>query len=641
MRIFAMKVYLLVLLGLLAAVITASATDLRLAQPFQDHMVLQRQMPLPIWGWADPKKTITVKLGDQSATATSDDVGYWCAKLPAMEANATGQIVTVTDGTKTITLNDVLIGEVWFCAGQSNMARTLKGEMLENPQAPKEFYTGDVNYPLVRFINYPNNASATPLAELDPTVDGKAVWEAVGPTTAGDSMCMAFFFGRSLYQDLQVPVGLVQIAVSGTTQTAWVPKDVLDAVKADGVRTYTYDDCFAAAEKSLAGGKDPVKSWADFETAMTAWKANPTGRAPLSIGVMDYPGVLYNALVHPLAPMAMRGVIWHQGEAGPATMYGARMVAAVNAWRKDFGTNFWFMTGTMTRFTIKGPPLVPAAESIRSGVNDQFALEPALFGPDGHGVMVGMLDLGNVGTHWQRKDEAGRRLALAAMDQVYGKPSVYMGPLLADSKIEGSTITCKFTNVGTGLKYTPSIDGISGFILVDKDKAVWATPTIQGTDTITVSDPAIPSPENLYYAYYTNPHETLFNSEGLPAYSFHLKDQPVVRGKPDFELAAPVPAQTDPKAMLNISDVHRYAYVVGFLNGHGVPGPNTIKCYIPKEWAKPAASQDGKDVPLGDLTPDAQGNRFAQVTAESNGPPVVLYDAAQTDALSSANTKRY
>ena len=641
-----MKLHLLVLLGLFLTVEYGRCADLKLAQPFQDHMVLQRQMPVPIWGWDDPNKTVTVKIGDKQATGQSNDTGYWRADLPAMEANSTGQDVTISDGTKTITLKDVLIGEVWICAGQSNMARPVKEEMGENPQAPKDIYA-DNDYPQVRFINYPNACSDTPLADMDPVIDGKAAWQVVGPKTAGDSMCMAFFFGRDLYKDLQVPVGLVQIAVAGTTQTAWGSKAALDATPSTGARTYTYDDCFAAAEKAQAASKDAFKSWADWKTADAAWHANPaksptnpTGRWPATLSILDYPSVLYNALVYPLAPMAMRGMIWHQGEAGPAVNYGARMVAIVNDWRKLFGQNFWFMTGTMTRFTNKSPPLAMSIEYLRSGINDQFALEEKLFGPDGRGVMVGMMDLGNVGTHWQRKDEAGRRLALAAMDHVYGKPSLYMGPLLVDSKIDGSTITCKFDHVGAGLKYEPSIDGISGFILQGKDKGVWATPTIQGTDTLIFSDPAVPDPQNLFYACASNPHETLFNSEGMPAYSFHLKDIPVPREKAPFELAS-VGTLTDPKAQLHISDVHRYAYVVGFENGHPTPGPNTIKCYIPKEWAKPAAQQDGKAVTLGDLTPDAQGNRFAQVQAESNGPPVVLYDAAQPGALSSANTKRY
>jgi len=635
-----MKSHLLVLLGLLLAVVNGFPADLRVAQPFQDHMVLQRQMPVPVWGWADPNKTVTVKVGDKSATATSDANGYWCVKLPAMEASADGQDVTITDGAKTITLKDVLIGEVWFCAGQSNMAITVKGTADSNPQAPG--MPTDINYPQIRYINYPNACSDTPLAEMDPAIDGKAAWQAIGPGTVDNCMAMGFYFGRELNKQLKVPVGLVQIAVAGTTQTAWCSKDALEAAKSAGARTYTYDDCFAAAEKNLSGGKDAFKTWADYKTADAAWRANPTGRWPGSLAIMDYPAVLYNALVHPLAPMALRGMLWHQGEAGPPMDYGPRIVAMVKDWRKLYGTDFWFIYGTMTRFTIDSPPLTqtPTVESLRSGINDEFLRGQDLFGKDGNGIMVGMLDLGNVGTHWERKDEAGRRMALAAMDHAYATPSIYTGPQLVDGTINGSTVTLKFSNVGTGLKYEPSIDGISGFILQGKDKAVWATPTIQGTDTVTLSDPAVSDPVSVLYAENNNPHETLLNSEGMPAYSFRFKSGPPIRDKPTLALATP-DKLTDPKAELHISDVHRYAYVVGFLNGHPTPGPNSIKCYIPKEWAKPAAQQDGKDVPLGDLTPDAQGNRFAMISAESNGPPVVLYDASHPDALASANTKRY
>lgn len=635
-----MKSPLLVLLGLLLAVVNGFSADLRVAQPFQDHMVLQRQMPVPVWGWADPNKTVTVTVGDKSATATSDAAGYWCAKLPAMEANATGQDVTISDGTKTLTLKDVLIGEVWFCAGQSNMAMSVKGTAEGNP--PLSVMPTDIDYPQIRYINYPNYASDTPLAEMDPVVDGKAAWQVIGPGTVDGSMAMAFYFSRELTKQLKVPVGLVEIAVAGTTQTAWCSKEALDSAKPEASHLYTYDECFAAAEKGVAAGKGPAKSWAEWKTADAAWHAAPTGRWPGTIQLMDYPAVLYNALVHPLAPMALRGMLWHQGEAGPFVDYGPNFVAMVNDWRKLYGTDFWFIYGTMTRFTHESPPLTqtPTVEFLRSGINDEFLRAQNLFGKDGKGIMVGMLDLGNVGTHWERKDEAGRRMALAAVNHAFGTPSVYTGPQFVDGTISGATVTLKFSNVGTGLKYEPSIDGISGFVLQGKDKAVWATPTIQGTDTVTLSDPAVPDPVTVFYAENNNPHETLFNSEGMPAYAFHFKTGPAIRDKPTLMLAS-VDKLTDPKTTLHISDVHRYAYVVGFETGHAVPGPNTAKCYIPKEWAKPAAQQDGKDVPLGDLTPDAQGNRFATVSAESNGPPVVLYDAAHPEALASANTKRY
>ena len=635
-----MKGHLLVLLGLFFVIENGFSAELKLAQPFQDHMVLQRQMPIAIWGWDDAGKTITVKLGDKSATATSDNSGYWRASLPATEANSTGQSVTITDGVKTITLNDVLIGEVWLCAGQSNMSRPVKTEIGENPQAPNPAV--DADYPLVRYINYPYAASDTPLPDMDPIIDGKTVWQPMNAQTVGDSMCMAFFFGRDLYKDLQVPVGLVQIAVAGTTQTAWTTKEVLDATAVQGPRTYSYDDCYAAAEKSVTAGKDPYKSWSDFKTADAAWRAKPTGRWIASLAILDYPSVLYNALIYPLAPMAIRGVVWHQGEAGPNPNYGTRLVAMANQWRKLYDQNFYFIYGSMTRFTNKPPPMAPSAEAIRSGIDDEFALAQTQFGPDGKGVLVPFVDLGNVGTHWERKDEAGRRLALAAMDHAYGKPSVYSGPQLIEGKIEGSTVTCRFSNVGTGLKYQPSIDGISGFILQGKAKSVWATPTIQGTDTVVVSDPAVPDPINLYYAYASNPHETLFNSEDMPGYSFCLKPglNPQPRETSPFELVSDVKLG-DSKAALHVSEVRRYAYVVGFLSGHPAPGANTAKCYIPKEWAKPAASQDGKDISLGDLVTDSSGNRFAQISVETNAPPVVLYDASHPDALTSANTHRY
>jgi sialate O-acetylesterase len=478
---------------------------------------------------------------------------------------------------------------------------------------------------------------------MDPIIDGKATWVALSPTTAEGCMALPFFFARNLYKDLQVPIGLVQIAVAGTTQTAWASKETLDAQKTDGPRTYTYDDCFTVAEAGLAKGKGPFKSWREFADADTAWHANPTGRWPATLEIMDYPSVLYNALVHPLAPMAMRGMLWHQGEAGPAIGYGARMVAMVDQWRKLYEQDFYFIQGSMTRFTHVSPPLAPAFEGLRSDIDEQFLLSQTLFGPDGKSALCGFVDLGNTGTHWERKDEAGRRMAQAAMTIAYGKPAAYTGPQLIESTITGATIRCRFSNVGTGLKYEPSIDGISGFILHGgsggQQTSVWVTPQIEGTDTLVFSDPSIPAPDNIYYAWAQNPHDTLFNSDGLPAYPFRLKAAND-RSEPSPISMVTIVSQVDPKAVLHLSDVHRYAYVFSFLDNKKGAGSNTVKVYLPKEWAKPGASQDGKDFPLGDITPDAQGNRFAQVQIDTNASPLVIYDASKPDALVGANTQR-
>jgi sialate O-acetylesterase len=632
------SLFWLLLALLVLTVQNGFGAGLKLAQPFQDHMVLQRQKPVPTWGWTDPGKTVTVKIADQQASGQSNDTGYWRVNLPAMEANSTGQAVTVTDGTTTLTLNDVLIGEVWICAGQSNMARPVAAELSENPQIAGS--TQDVDYPLIRYINYPNAASDTPLSDMDPIIDGKAAWVPVNAQTFKDSMCMPFFFARNLYKQLQVPIGLVQIAVSGTTQTAWAAPETLDAVKVDGPHSYSYEDLFTEAEKRLASGKDPYKSWKEYAAADAAWRANPTGRPPASLNILDYPSVLYNGLVHPLAPMALRGIIWHQGEAGPFIEYGPRLVATINQWRKLYEQDFYFIWGSMTRFTNQTPPLAPIVQDLRSNIDEEFLEGQKLFGYDSKSSLCGFIDLGNPFTHWERKDEAGRRMVLAALNGAYGQKSVFTGPQLIESTITGSTIRCRFADVGSGLRYQPSIDGISGFVLQGQGTSVWATPQIEGQDTLVFSDPAVPAPTNLYYGWHTNPHETLFNNEGFPAYAFRIAQ--TVEPKADAPPASLVTivSQVDPKAALHVSEVRRYAYVFGFLDHKGA-GSNTVKAYIPKEWDKPAVAQDGKDQPAGDMTTDAQGNRFINLQVDTNASPLVVYDGSKPDALAAANTHRF
>ena len=638
-----MKSLLVVCLGLLVPLASGFCANLKLASPFQDHMVLQRQKPVPVWGWADPGATVAVQIGAAQASAKSDATGYWRANLPAMDANATGQTMTVSCANLSVSLKDILIGEVWFCAGQSNMvvwpisAEPGGAELLADLRK-------DSDYPQIRFINYPANVSDTPLADMDPAVQ-KAVWTPMSPATVANSMSVPFFFARNLYQSLKVPVGLVEIAVPGTTQTAWASRETLDAVQAPGPHPYSYQDCFNEAEARLAKGPQPFKTWKDFAAANAAWHANPTGRWPgENLSILDYPSALYNALIHPLAPMAMRGMIWHQGEAGPYVDHGKRMVAIVDQWRKLYEQDFDFIFGSMSRKTGEPPPLAPVAESFRGDINEQFLLAQRLFGYDDQALLCGFVDLGNPGTHWGRKDEAGRRMALAALDNAYGRKTVFTGPQLLDGTIEGSTVRCRFTDIGSGLQYQPSIDGISGFILQGKsngaDTSVWVTPAIDGGDTLVFSDPRIQQPVNLLYAWHSNPHETLFNKEGFPAYGFRLNDKPFPQPQSPVQIVTVV-SQTDKKSALNVSEVRRYAYVFNFLDPQNGQGTNDVKLYIPREWEKPAISQADKELPLPDMTTDAQGNRFIDLQMQASTPATVIYDSSKPDALKSANTQRF
>jgi sialate O-acetylesterase len=586
------------------------AAEFRVAHPFQDHMVLQRQKTVPVWGWGDAGKKVTVKIGSSEGSAQVNDQGAWRVNLPPMEANTQGQTLSISSEGKTIELQDVLIGEVWFAAGQSNMARTVASELREFPMLKDE--VADSNYPLVRFISYGAAPSDTPLTEPK---NGEK-WTALTPSTVGSCMHSAFYFGRDLHKELNIPVGLVLVAVSGTPQRAWAAKEVLEAL--DGAKGQNEEEGEGEEEGSSSeeGGKESKK-----------------------------PSVLYNSQIHPHAPMALRGFIWDQGAAGPMFNYGIRMVAIVEQWRKLYEQDFYFIFRSVSRKTDTNPPLQPFVQNYYRTITSFTMLEGGkIFSEKGSGALVGVSDLGNFQSHWGRKDEGGRRMVLAALNGVYGIPKVYTGPQLIESSINGSTVRCKFSNVGTGLKYVPSIDGISGFVMqgtVDgKDTLVWATPKVEGTDTLTFSHPDITAPKNLFYGWNHNPHETLFNNEGYPAYCFSVGGVKTPKTDPGVKLVQKVD-QSKNKTPLHISHVRRYAYVFSLVSTKGPGSAVPLKAYLPKEWEKPALMQDGKALPLGEISTGDDGNRFITVEVEPNAPYHVLYDASKPEALASADTGRF
>ncbi|CAN5757149.1 sialate O-acetylesterase [soil metagenome] len=616
------------LLSLLAVSLTflvpLAEARLTVANVFQDHMVLQRDMPVPVWGWADANAAVSVDFAGQEKTAKSDEKGYWKAVLDPLKASTEGRPLAVKAGSDALTLNDVLVGEVWLCAGQSNMARTLKHDVFNYPIFKE--YANDAEYPAIRFILYPTYASATPLADFDPVVQKGARWQLLNKTSAFDVMSMPFFFAKDLNKKLGVPVGLVQVAVAGTPQTAWVAKETLDEVAARYPNSPSYHKALATAEGNLAKGKEPYKDWAGFVAAETAWKASPTGRWPGSNQVIpDFPSVLYNALVYPLAPMAMRGVLWHQGEAGPVANYRERLEAQIAQWRQLFGSDFWFLWGTMTRNTGTPPPLTPDQASLRGGINEEFLLAAQDMAKGGRGVLVNFVDLGNNSTHWGRKEEGGHRFAKAAVAEVYGeKGTVYTGPELVEAKVDGATVRARFRDIGGGLVYEPSLDGISGFLLEEKgakQELQWANVKVEG-DTLILSHPDIKKPTNAYYGWTINPHETLFNREGYPALPFRLVPRVFaakgVAGPALVELLNP-PAKTD----LNLSHVRRNGYIFNVVQDRG-SGQATVRVRLPKEWKGATVTCAGRPVDTGALQTGPDGYRFYEFTTEINSPDIVV-----------------
>lgn len=523
-----MKTFSLLLLIALATLVEATALQaepFRLGHIFQDHMVLQRDKPVALWGWADPGTGITVSFAGQTAQAEADASGRWQVALEPLSANSTGQPLTVTAGDQSLTLNDVLVGEVWMSAGQSNMARTFQLDKRAYPET-RVAQAEKADFPLIRFINYEFNVAREPLDELDRQRHEPSRWQVVTPNTIGDSSSLHYFFSKRLHEELGVPVGMVQIARSGSNQVAWMRREDIESSEPG-----RYQKSVERCDKTLAGkGENGIKSWADFEKAREQWRAGfqtgdrsyqnqwPGASGPMQRMTHSYPSTLYNALVHPLAPLTLRGVIWHQGEGGPAENYGARFPAMVRHWRDLYQQDdLVFIWGTLAA-NLKGEKLVePVLDEPRT-VNLEFLVaEDALQKENAY--LCSFLDLGNGDLHWEAKDKAGERMAHAALIAAYGREGDPTGPILDSATFEGGTARLAFRHAESGLELRPS-GGLSGILLEGRDGTfAWADVTVEGNVLLCSSD-KIPQPVNAHYAGGENPHFTLFNKQGLPAPAF-------------------------------------------------------------------------------------------------------------------------
>jgi len=615
----------------------ALRAELRVAQIFQDHMVLQRGKPAALWGWAAPGAEVAATFMGQDKTGKADGAGYWRVTFDPLTASAKGNPLTITSSGESKTLNDVVVGEVWICAGQSNMARTLRNDSIDYPFFKD--YANDAEYPAIRFIRFQPEATMTPQSDFDSPAHAKDKWTLLSKSSAIDCMSVPLFFAKKLHKELNVPVGLIQIAVPGTPQTAWMAKETLNAVASEIPGSPDFQKYFENAEAKTSKVNGTYKSWSEFESANTASRGGlPPGERPIMAdsGVVslfsDYPSVLYNALVHPLAPLAIQGVLWHQGESGPGDNYKDRLIANLTQWRKLFGQDFFFLFGSIARNTTNPPPLSP--ESVQShSVNEELLLA-AQATSDDKLALINFCDLGNSNLHWAEREEAGIRMAGAAIAKAYGKTGlIYTGPELIEARVEGSSVIAKFRNTGSGLVYKPSINGISGFAIEEKGASPafrWASSVKIEGDTVVISDPAIKNPTGLFYGWSSNPHETLFNKEGYTAFPFRLTPRQRV-GKLNEGTLPPLVEMVSPaadQASLNMLHVSRDGFLFGVVKSRGPKSPALVKVRIPSEWNAAVISIDGKTIDVGQPTSDSSGTRVYTVPVEVNGSNVVVGNAA-------------
>lgn len=516
-------------------------TGLRLPSLFGDHMILQQNMKNTIWGWADPKEQITVTASwGASASAQANADGGWKVLLDT-PAFGTGHSLKIT-GSKTIEIKDVAIGEVWLCAGQSNMGWSTGNSAEAELEA-------NVNLPNYRIFKSGREHWHEPLKEKR---DLMGQWKTCNPESAAETSVVAYNFGKKLHLALNVPVGIIQEAYAGTPIEGWMPWEVQQDIAQSKEQKADMDK---SAKRQLDGkGESREKSLAAFNQEMTDYNKQvaagetmksknrelkpPYIKKPADMG-NQYPANIFNAMIYPIRPYGIKGAIWYQGERNSKTVpqavaYGEQLKRLISyyrsSWHELSGGNvakdfpFFF-----TQLPSWEPPQTQPVEGVEAtwSVNREAMRIVSIEMPH-TGMAVG-IDCGDpVALHPQNKKPIGIRHAYLALKEVYGKDIVSCGPRYLNQKIEGNKIVLNFDSTGRGMM--PAKPGkLSSFAIAGADKKWhWADAEIAGNKVI-VSSKDVPTPVAVRYAWAMNPSQRnlLYNKEGIPASPFRTDSWPL------------------------------------------------------------------------------------------------------------------
>jgi len=498
--------------------------EIKLSKVFTTHMVLQRDMAVPIYGTASPDEKVTVAFRNQTKTAVAGKDGKWSVKLDPLQA---GGPDTLTIGDKKI--EDVLVGDVWIGSGQSNMDMATPSYTDKDPVLAEKIQG---TYPKLRLMK-------KGLTD---------VWQEATPANNAGFSALLFSFGVPLQKELDVPVGLMVGAVGGTPSGYWLSEDMYraDAACAEAAKkfaaTYNYDEAMAKYQEAKAKYDADLAAYKPVEAAAKAEGKTPppAPRPPQLPGKAGETnggkiGNLFETFVRPYVGYGIKGVLWDQGESGTALTGVPQyevMGALIKGWRNAWGQGefpflyvekpsgggcAWDYTDPMSD---KGDKFTPLPKTIPNPPNPSYS-QPyfATFMQYPKTYMVTSTDLGS-GTHPTNKSGYGVRAAKVAMSTVYGANAEFCGPIYASHTVDGNKVRVKFTHVGKGLAFKNG-DQLQGFMIAGADKKfVWADAAIDG-ETVVVSSKDVEKPEAVRYAWSGSfPWANLFNEDHLPATPF-------------------------------------------------------------------------------------------------------------------------
>ena len=506
---------------LLVALLSLTArADVTLAPLFTDHAVLQQDKPVPVWGRAAPEEKITVTFRDQTVHATAGKDGSWIVYLAALKPGSPADLVVA--GTNTVRLTDVVVGEVWVCAGQSNMEFRVwgpPGDVYRVDDADAE--VAAATHPLIRDFKVERAVAAKPADTA------KGAWVVCSPQTAGSFTAVGYFFARDLAARLDVPIGIIDCTWGGTAIESWLSDAALKSDPAFMVVAERWAQALAEAPRLRAEREATLAKLAQDEAAAKA--AGPEKLAEFQKHVPwmpplpgpdspDAPGGLFNGMVNPLLPGAIRGVLWYQGESnvGRPGEYGALFRALITFWRQHWGQGtFPFLFVQLPDYRDPGDPSGFAWARLREAQASALALPNT-----GMAVTIDIGDPANI--HPRHKQEVGRRLALIARHEVYNIPGNWSGPLFKAAVREGAALRVTFDHSGSGLLAQEK--PLAGFVIAGADRHFYPAAAQIDNGSVVVSAPQVKEPVAVRYAWADDPDANLFDGAGLPAAPFRSDD---------------------------------------------------------------------------------------------------------------------
>jgi sialate O-acetylesterase len=473
------------------------AAEVRCARIFGDHMVLQRELPVPVWGEASPGEPVTVKFADQSHTTTTDSDGRWRVTLAPLATSAEARSLTVR-GTNTLVFSDVLVGEVWFCSGQSNMEKPFGPRKGQRPVLDHELEIAAARYPRLRLYQIPRT-------DQKQDAPGHLTWLPCSPEALRESdfSAAAYTFGRQLHQTLDLPVGLVHASFGGTFIEAWMPPEAFTAPPLQGLET----------------------------RKLQAW----------------VPGVqateLYRSMVAPHIPFAVRGFLWYQGETnlmnGDIALYAEKQSALITTWRAAWeradAPFYGVLLAPMDYSRWEKFPVT--AEALPAFRVEQIR---ALSAPRTGYVVTTDLVADTHDIHPVNKRDIGLRLARLALAETYARDDIPAhGPRFASLRAteEGGALELNF-EYATGLR---ARDGrpLSEFIVAGQDRVFHPAEAKLEAGKVRVASPAVPRPVAVRLGWHETATPNLTNATGLPATPFRSDDWPLTLTRPTSEGTRP------------------------------------------------------------------------------------------------------